>query len=362
VLPLGLKLFRRHGRYGSSYLSVTTTRGCPYRCSYCCNHLLSEVNGRQIRRRSAASVLAEIGRNIERYPGRIHYLDLIDDCFMLHSEEWLREFTEGCSAFGIPILFRAIPRYVTEDKARLLARAPAGFALLGIQSGSERTNREIYERPFSRDEILRCAGILDRHRIPAMYDVIVDNPWEGPEDWEATARLLHALPASSHIFFYSLTFYPNTRLFDRAARKGIAVAEHLTKSQDHYEESSPEARWIRLSLHFRPDRVRGLALGPAGDGRVGVGGRLACAALEALTRGVLDPVRLARLAWMSQQGRLTRLGPLFFDFTREFLIKIYSPRRVRGGYEAGESCVARECVESAGDESSLFTEEEEKTR
>ncbi len=326
VRPLSLALFKRHGRYRSSYLSVMTTRGCPNRCTYCCNHLLSRLCGPTIRRRGARSVLAEIRSNLERYRGRIHYIDLIDDCFTVHSVAWLSEFTEGCREFGIPLVFRAIPQWVNEHKVRLLARAPAGFALVGIQSGSERTNLEVYGRPYSRAKLLECARVLDRHRIPAIYDIIVDNPYERPEDWAETAALLRELPNSTHIFLYSLTFYHNTLLFDRARADGLDVDRHLTKSQDRYDEESAEAHWLLASIHFDPRRLRRLAEGrdPVSRARFRI--------LFLWIRLVLDPIRLARLAWMSQQGRVGRLVPLAVDFGVQFIEKTYFPRRIRGGY------------------------------
>jgi len=335
VQPMDLTLFQRYGRYRSSYLSVMTTRGCPNQCTYCCNHLLSRVCGRTIRRRNAQHVLAEIRATIDHYRGRIHYIDLIDDCFTVHSAAWLREFTAGCREFGIPLVFRAIPQWVNEEKARLLARAPAGFALIGIQSGSERTNREVYGRPYSRAKILECARVLDRHRIPAIYDVIVDNPYELPEDWRETATLLHELPNTSHIFLYSLTFYPNTLLYDRARADGFDVDSHLNKSQDHYDEDSPEARWILASIHFDPERVRRLV-----EARDPLS-RLLFKLTFAWIRLVLDPIRLARLAWLSQQGRIGRLLPLGADFFVQFIEKIYFPRRIRGGYVPAAPCSSR---------------------
>lgn len=330
VHPMDLAFFKRHGRYGSSYLSIMTTRGCPNRCTYCCNDLLSRVCGTTIRRRSANSVLDEIRANLEQYRGRIHYIDIIDDCFTVHSVAWLTEFAEGCRSFGIPLVFRAIPQWVTEPKARLLARARAGFALVGVQSGSERTHREIYDRPFSRATFMGCAHVLDQYRIPAIYDVIVDNPYERPEDWAQTAALLHELPNTAHIFLYSLTFYPNTQLYDRARADGFDVDRHLSKNQDHYDEESPEARWLLASIHFDPQRIRRLAEGrdPAS--------RALFKLLFLWIRVVLDPIRLARLAWLSQQGRLGRLVPLAVDYFFQVIEKVYFPRRVRGGYVAAD--------------------------
>jgi pyruvate-formate lyase-activating enzyme len=307
-----------------------TTRGCPYHCTYCCNHILSQVSGRKIRRRSPANVLEEIRLNLERSPVRFHYVDFIDDCFTMHSREWLEAFVAGYRGIGVPVVFRAIPEMVTEEKIAALAPAPGGFALIGLQSGSERTNREIYDRHFSAERVLACARVLDRHGIPAIYDVIVDNPYESLADWEKTVDLLAALPRSSHIFLYSLTFYKNTLLYERARADGRDVASHLTKSQDHYDPASRESRAVRLALHFPSAWVKRLLRAR------GAGGRLVGGALLALTQVVLDPARLLWLAYLSQQRRPGRFVRLVWAFSLEFFHKIYFPRKVATGYRATE--------------------------
>jgi radical SAM superfamily enzyme YgiQ (UPF0313 family) len=335
VKPMTPRLFRRTSRYQGTYLSVMTTRGCPYHCTYCCNHILSQVNGRKIRRRSPANVLAEVRLNLERSPVRFHYIDFIDDCFTVHTREWLETFVAGYRGIGVPIVFRAIPEMVTEEKIAALAPAPGGFALIGLQSGSERTNREIYDRHFSRERLLACARILDRHGIPAIYDVIVDNPYEKPEDWEQTVDLLADLPKRSHIFLYSLTFYRNTLLYERAQADGLDVAAHLTKSQDHYDERSRESRAVRLALHFPRGLVKRLLRSR------GPGGRIATGVLLGITRALLDPARLLGLAFLSVQKRPGRFVRLVWTFSREFFQKIYYPRRVATGYRAASRGEAR---------------------
>ncbi len=331
VQPMDLKLFKRHSRYTGSYLSVMTTRGCPFNCAYCCNHLLSQVNGKTIRRRSPGNVIQEIEWNIARSPIAFSYVDLIDDCFTIHSTEWLQSFVSAYRAIGIPLALRAIPQLVTEEKIGILRDAPTGFALLGLQSGSERTNKIIYQRSYSRDRVLKCARLLHQNRIPAIYDVIVDNPYETRADWEKTIDLVSDLPATSFFFFYSLTFYKNTLLYEKAKNDGLDVDQHLTKSQDHYDEDSMEHKLVNLALYLPPAMVKWLLHSHH---------RAAQPLTNLLVRFaqlVLDPIRLLRLAHLSQQGRLGRFGRLLVVFTREFINKVYFPSKVPTGYQAAES-------------------------
>jgi len=56
------------------YLSVVTSRGCPYKCAYC-----HQTMGKHFRKRSAESVLAEMEELRFRYG--IKEFEIIDDCF-----------------------------------------------------------------------------------------------------------------------------------------------------------------------------------------------------------------------------------------------------------------------------------------
>lgn len=57
-----------------SYLSVLTSRGCPFKCAYC-----HQTMGKNFRKRSAESVLAEMEELRYRYG--IREFEIIDDCF-----------------------------------------------------------------------------------------------------------------------------------------------------------------------------------------------------------------------------------------------------------------------------------------
>lgn len=61
------------------YMSVITSRGCPFHCIYC-----HQTVGKQFRKRSPESVLAEMDEIQARY--RISEFEIIDDCFNLDHE------------------------------------------------------------------------------------------------------------------------------------------------------------------------------------------------------------------------------------------------------------------------------------
>ena len=71
-----------------------TGRGCPYNCTYCFNHALSEIyrgKGQRFRQRSVDNVIEEVRWVRDHYP--LEFVVFVDDTFVL-SHEWLAEFAE----------------------------------------------------------------------------------------------------------------------------------------------------------------------------------------------------------------------------------------------------------------------------
>lgn len=321
IREMDLRLFKNHSRYKGTYMSVMTIRGCSYNCSYCCNKLLKEICGKKIRKRSPQNVIEEIELNLSKTKIAFNYIHIVDDCFALHNSDWLRTFVELYRGIGVPITFRATPQLVTEEKIKILRDAPCGFALVGLQSGSARVNREIYNRRYSREAFLKCARTLHRNSIPAMYDIIVDNPYETKDDFKETVDVVGELPSSSYFFYFSLTFYKNTELYEKAKADGYDVDAHLTKSQGDYDKMSRENKLLRLSLFFSKKLIIRLLEDESGFGNLKIN------ILTKITTMFLEPVRFFKLSYLSQQRRKLRFLRLLASFAKEFFVKINFEKR-----------------------------------
>jgi radical SAM superfamily enzyme YgiQ (UPF0313 family) len=77
-------MYRKYGRYRGVFLSVLSSRGCPFSCHYCSNSMLRSLYGKNnLRSRSARFVIDEIINEIHDF-GNILYVNFQDDCFMMH--------------------------------------------------------------------------------------------------------------------------------------------------------------------------------------------------------------------------------------------------------------------------------------
>ncbi len=311
-------LLKKHTGHNGAYLGVMTSRGCPFACTYCCNNLLHKIYGKKIRKRSPENVVAEIEMNLSQSGVPIRYVSINDDCFTAHSSEWLERFVTCYKHIRIPLVFRAIPQFVTREKISILKAAPCGLALLGLQSGSERTLAEVYKRRHSTKAFLECTRLLHEHDIPAVYDIIVENPYETVEDVERTVEITAQLPKSSYVSLFSLTFYKYTELYDMAKNDGYPVDEHLTKSQDAWAKAGKEAQAIRIAALLNKRTALAILHGSTGWRNV------ALSAVSFLSLKVLEPLRHLKITYLSHGRNIPACAKTLLPHIRDYCKRYFS--------------------------------------
>ena len=318
IVPLDGPLLKKHTRHQATYLPVMTSRGCPFTCSYCCNNLLHKIYGKKIRKRSPENVIAEIDRNLTQTPVKFNYLSVYDDCFTAHSSEWLETFVHYYKDIAIPLIFRAIPQFVTKEKISILKQAPCGFALIGLQSGSDRTLTDVYKRKHSKEAFASCAQLLHENKIPAVYDIIVENPYETVVDIQQTVEAVAELPKTSYVSMASLTFYKYTELYERAKNDGLPVDEHLTKNQDAWSKSAREVQAIRVAALLNKE----VALDVLRNG-VGIK-KMALTTHKLIALKLFEPLRYLKLMYLSHGEQKLAFLRLLLPHARDYGKRYFS--------------------------------------
>ncbi len=215
------KLFRKHALYGGTCHMMITTRGCPFNCGYCANSYLSKVYGRKIRKRSVENCMQEL-KEVKKDPF-VLYINFEDDCFFAHSVEWIKEFCEQYKKhINLPFMVRVIPTLLDREKLALLDKAAMSWMIMGVQSGSDHVNNEIYGREIKFESVRKAAEILTEHRVVPYYEMITDNPYETEHDTMETINSMASLKKPYTISLAHLTFFPGTPLTERAINDGIA--------------------------------------------------------------------------------------------------------------------------------------------
>jgi radical SAM superfamily enzyme YgiQ (UPF0313 family) len=203
-------LDQKHGWFG-----LMTSRGCPYRCTYCLNHKIvdryREELGRPVSRlnffrfRPPEKMVAEIRWLLERYRG-IGTFILDDDLFTLNFEHAVA-FSRAYKAAGftVPWVVNSHVNRLQPELARELAAGGCRILKLGIESGSERVRRDVLKRFMTDDDILATVAVAEEHGLHTSGFVMVGLPGETREERFATVDLL----ARSRIGrFRTSVFYP----------------------------------------------------------------------------------------------------------------------------------------------------------
>jgi len=240
-------IYKKYARYQGTFLSVISSRGCPFSCHYCCNSVLKSLYGKTtVRNRAPEYVIDEIVREVRNF-GNILYVNFQDDCFMAHSMEWITKFTEQyLREVAIPFVVRTTPKHINREKLALLKSAGLRWIFMGLQSGSDRINREIYGRNVTSEEFIKAANIVSRAKLSSWYDVILDNPYETEAENLRTIDILLSMPRPFQLSLFSLDFFPGTELRRRALEDKIPIPEPGAKSYTEPENKMIN-RYIRMS-------------------------------------------------------------------------------------------------------------------
>ncbi len=214
IEKLTVKDFRAGSTWAGTYYPLTTSRGCPYHCAYCCN-----VNRFAIRRNSIENIMKEL-EYVKKVLPFTCGLNIQDDSFYLGSDEWIGEFCKELKTrFGWPFVVRLMPRLVSEKRIKLLKEGGVEFVSMGIQ-GSDRLNKELYNRVENSENFIKACRILCQYNIKYVIDVLLDNPYETEDDLKNIAHTLNRAPKPFGVNAFSLTLFPGTELAKRAKAEG----------------------------------------------------------------------------------------------------------------------------------------------
>lgn len=213
---------------GKPVLYALTSRGCNFSCSYCFHSRSNEAYGSgRIRERNLKKVVYdEIKPELDRFPFLRAMVEICDDDFLHRTKEDLKTFcTIWKKEIQAPISCQAHVLSITREKMDLLMDAGLRMLQIGVQTGSEKINREIYNRHLPNEMLLDRAHILKRYvkdgGLSVICDFIIDNPYENDADIKRSIYLYLDLPFRSAVNFFSLTPYPGTHLYDRFSKDGL---------------------------------------------------------------------------------------------------------------------------------------------
>lgn len=234
----------------SPYVSMHTSLGCPYRCTFCC--INAPFGKPSYRLWSPDTVIREIDLVVERYG--VRNIKFVDEMFVLNRNHVLG-ICERLIERGHDLNIWAYARVdtVKDEFLDKLARAGFRWLALGIESGSKHVRDGVEKGRFGSPEILKVVRKIQDAGIHVIGNYIFGLPDDTHETMRETLDL--ALEAKCEFAnFYSAMAYPGSKLYTMALERGWELPDSWIGYSQHSYETFPlrtEALTSAEVLRFR---------------------------------------------------------------------------------------------------------------
>jgi radical SAM superfamily enzyme YgiQ (UPF0313 family) len=224
LLPMHLYKFN-----GVRYTTMLTSRGCPFKCSFCSS---SRLFGGYWRGRSPENVLEEMKIIYEEY--NIKNIEFIDDTFTLDQER-AEKICDGIIKQGWDISWGASSRVDTLSKKLVEKMKKAGcwILFLGIESGSQKILDAIGKR-ITIEQAKEAVKIIKDAGIQVLGSFIIGFIQDTKETIKETIKFAKSLNLD-YAEFSILTPYPGTPIYEYVEKNSLL----LTKDWSKYTATEP---------------------------------------------------------------------------------------------------------------------------
>lgn len=208
-------------------LSILLGRGCPFECTYCCNHALKKVaSGNYTRYRSPDNILNEIREIVGRYPDKKElYLEVesigIDKKWVLglcEKLEYFNRFQKYPVSFGANI--RIAPNMDLRSIFAAFKKSNFRFINIGLESGSERIRDEVLNRHYANRDVIEAVRLARESGLQVSFLNMIGLPGENVNDFQETIMMnRECLPDwVGYSIFYP---YPGTKIYSQCKTQGL---------------------------------------------------------------------------------------------------------------------------------------------
>jgi radical SAM superfamily enzyme YgiQ (UPF0313 family) len=215
---------------GERMLTVLSSRGCPYNCSFC----FKGIVGRTYRQRTPGNIVAELKHIVQRYGVRHVYF--MDDLFTLNRKR-LDTLMDAFLAEGLDVRWQCLARVDRVGPAILEKMHRAGCREIhyGVESG----NLEILAataKHIRLDQVEQAVEWTEAAGIAAKGYFMLGLPGDNEETMQQTIDFAASLPLTEAMFSIATPF-PGTRMWDELVRQRPGTEFNTDFTQAYYYNS-----------------------------------------------------------------------------------------------------------------------------
>jgi anaerobic magnesium-protoporphyrin IX monomethyl ester cyclase len=198
------------------------SRGCPYSCTYCCNHKIREVypNPHKYARFRSPDRSIEYLKKILNDYSFIEYISFMDNILPMR-RSWFYEFIDLYKReIGLPFACNFRANLVKEDVVKALKDAGCFRIHFGVESGDDFIRNTILKRNISRQDMVDAFDACREAGISTLSYNMVGLPYEDINKALETVKLNAEMKTKRVVvsIFYP---YPNTEAYAMSVKEGF---------------------------------------------------------------------------------------------------------------------------------------------
>ncbi len=227
------------------WVGLMASRGCPYSCTYCFNHLMvkkyrNDLNCsfkdlNYIRHCSVGQIIDEIKYLQKNFTNINMYI--FDDDLFTFNKDFVKEFCVAYKKISkIPFVVNGHVGLFDEECAKYLADANCKIVKFGLESGSERIRQNVMKRFMSNDAIKEALSYVKKYNMHSSVFVMFGLPYEEEQDIWDTINLLGESQPGRYRWTYFFPF-PGTESYKMTIDSGCIDA-HKMKTLSNFTDCS----------------------------------------------------------------------------------------------------------------------------
>jgi radical SAM superfamily enzyme YgiQ (UPF0313 family) len=224
------------------YISLMSSRGCPFQCNYC-----HQIFGKRFRTHSIERMIEEVRHYLRTYD--VRDIELVDDVFN-HDYDRALEFSEEIVNRGIRVKF-AFPNGLRTDSLSeelIQAMVDAGwyYASFALEAGSPRVQK-LMGKHLDIDSFVENVAVATRLGVFGNGFAMLGFPTETEAEMQQTVEVMCTSRMHTAQFF-TVTPFPGTELYEETLRTRPELLEGVDFADSTFGLS-------RVNLSAEPDGV-----------------------------------------------------------------------------------------------------------